>query len=73
MTSSPNFLKSAVSSLRDNYGDGWFLLRLSLHEPLLVLQIENDVAGLMPIVLKQIHELMNHFPKVNQEKLLAHL
>lgn len=60
-------------NLRDSYGDGWFLLRLSLHEPLLVLQIENDVAGLMPVVLKQIHELMNHFPKVNQDKLLAHL
>ncbi len=24
------------------YGQGWFLLRMSLHEPLLVLQIEND-------------------------------
>lgn len=27
------------------FGSGWLLLRLSLHEPLLVLQIENDVAG----------------------------
>jgi len=26
-------------------GSGWFLLRLSLHEPMLVLQIENDVEG----------------------------
>lgn len=26
-------------------GSGWFLLRLSLHEPLLVLQVENDVEG----------------------------
>ncbi len=27
------------------FGDGWFLLRMSLHEPKLVLQMENDVEG----------------------------
>ena len=55
------------------YGSGWFLLRMSLHEPLLVLQVENDEKGKIPLVLQQIHEQMNQFPKVNQEKLLAHL
>ena len=55
------------------YGSGWFLLRMSLHEPLLVLQVENDEEGKIPLVLQQIHEQMNQFPKVNQEKLLAHL
>ena len=27
------------------FGTGWMLLRLSLHEPLLVMQVENDQAG----------------------------
>ena len=30
---------------KGEYGDGWLLLRMSLHEPLLVLQIENDLVG----------------------------
>lgn len=34
------------------FGSGWLLLRLSLHEPLLVLQIENDVSGKIEETLK---------------------
>ncbi|NEW62119.1 phosphomannomutase/phosphoglucomutase [Granulicatella sp. zg-ZJ] len=55
------------------YGNGWFLLRLSLHEPLLVLQIENDEMGFMPSVLKTLHHFFNQFDFVNQEKLRVHL
>ena len=32
-------------SLDDKHGNGWFLLRLSLHDPLLPLNIESDEAG----------------------------
>lgn len=32
-------------SVNDPYGKGWMLLRLSLHEPLLVMQVENDQTG----------------------------
>lgn len=32
-------------NVNETYGSGWFLLRLSLHEPLLVLQVENDMFG----------------------------
>ncbi|RRR55097.1 phosphomannomutase/phosphoglucomutase [Streptococcus suis] len=51
------------------YGDGWFLLRMSLHEPLLVLQIENDQAGYMPSILKRLSEFLDGYPAVNQTKL----
>lgn len=53
------------------YGKGWFLLRMSLHEPLLVLQIEQDVPGMIPDVCKKLYELFTPFEQVNQEKLLA--
>ena len=52
------------------FGSGWFLLRMSLHEPLLVLQVENDEIGHLPAVLQEIHEFLNTYEKVNQEKLL---
>ncbi|HFR3343460.1 TPA: phosphomannomutase/phosphoglucomutase [Streptococcus suis] len=51
------------------YGDGWFLLRMSLHEPLLVLQIENDQSGYMLSILKRLSEFLDGYPAVNQTKL----
>lgn len=55
--------------LTEPYGDGWFLLRMSLHEPLLVLQIENDQAGYMPSILSRLSEFLDGYPAVNQTKL----
>ncbi|MFR0959892.1 MAG: phosphomannomutase/phosphoglucomutase, partial [Enterococcus sp.] len=43
------------------YGSGWFLVRLSLHEPLLVLQIENDESGKNQLVLEKLANLFGHF------------
>ncbi|MGT2753461.1 phosphomannomutase/phosphoglucomutase [Streptococcus ovis] len=57
-------------TLSEPFGQGWFLLRLSLHEPLLVLQVENDEAGHIPSVLKEISSLLDVYPAVNQSKLL---
>lgn len=51
------------------YGEGWLLLRMSLHEPLLVLQVENDQAGHIPAVLQTISIFLDKYPTVNQEKL----
>lgn len=56
--------------LSEPYGRGWFLLRLSLHEPLLVLQIENDLPNYMPAVLETLHTFLSNYPDVNQTKLL---
>lgn len=36
--------------LTGKYGAGWFLLRMSLHEPKLVLQMENDIPGAIEIL-----------------------
>jgi hypothetical protein len=43
---------------------------MSLHEPLLVLQVENDEAGIIPSVLREIHQFLKAYEEVNQEKLL---
>ncbi|MDZ7835844.1 MAG: hypothetical protein U5K84_11505 [Alkalibacterium sp.] len=44
----PDNLEGKRVQLSDPYGRGWLLLRMSLHEPKLVLQIENDKAGTIP-------------------------
>ena len=56
---------------KGEYGDGWLLLRMSLHEPLLVLQIENDLVGYQKKILETIQKIMNRYPKINQNKLEA--
>ena len=47
--------------LEEPYGNGWFLIRLSLHEPLLVLQIENDEFGKNKLALVKLAKLFGHF------------
>lgn len=47
--------------LNEPYGSGWFLLRLSLHEPLLVLQLENDEVGMIDKVLPVLREFFETF------------
>lgn len=47
-----------------NSGDGWFLLRLSLHEPVLVLNIECDQEGGVKIIYSKLNEFMKQFDKL---------
>lgn len=54
----------------DTYGSGWFLLRMSLHEPLLVLQVENDVADKNKLVFAKLAEYFVKQDRLNTEKLL---
>ena len=42
-----------VSFDKEN-GDGWFLLRLSVHDPVMPLNIESDSKGGVQVILNQI-------------------
>ncbi|MDH6365066.1 phosphomannomutase [Enterococcus sp. PF1-24] len=57
------------------YGSGWFLLRMSLHEPLLVLQVENDSAGNNRKVLAALAEHFTSYAAagVDAKNLVAYL
>jgi len=56
-------------NLIDSYGSGWFLLRMSLHEPLLVLQVENDVEGKNKKVFTKLVDFFSKQDRLNIEKL----
>lgn len=60
-------------NLTGPYGQGWFLLRMSLHEPLLVLQIENDEAGHLPAVVQAIGRFLSQYEAIDQSKLTQFL
>ncbi|REC32490.1 phosphomannomutase/phosphoglucomutase [Enterococcus pseudoavium] len=56
-------------SVTEPYGKGWLLLRLSLHEPLLVMQVENDQAGQIQKQLPIFRELLAKDPQIELTKL----
>ena len=56
-------------NISDPLGSGWFLLRMSLHEPLLVLQVENDVEGYNEKVFKTLESFFEKYDALNLEKL----
>lgn len=46
-------------------GQGWFLLRLSLHEPLLALNIESDIKGGTEIILDKLNLFLEKYNKID--------
>ena len=41
------------------HGDGWFLLRLSLHDPLMPLNIESDSVGGVKVIAKELYAFLS--------------
>ena len=50
--------------VRVNTEDGWFLLRKSLHDPVVPLNIESDVPGGCEKTLRKIKEVLKDFDKL---------
>jgi phosphomannomutase len=51
-------------------GKGWFLLRISLHEPVLVLNIESDVKGGIQMMLDQLIPILKCYDALYIEETL---
>lgn len=49
-----------------NAGDGWFLMRLSLHEPLMVINIESDSDGGVNIIKSHLEEFLSVYVLVDK-------
>lgn len=44
-----------------NNGDGWFLLRLSVHDPIMPLNIESDTKGGVDIIFNQLNTFLSKY------------
>ena len=53
-TIAPDNYEGIRVSLDKEHGDGWFLLRLSVHDPIMPLNVESDSKGGAEIILKQL-------------------
>ena len=56
-------------NLDDKHGNGWFLLRLSLHDPLLPLNIESYEKGGAKKIAKELFAFINNYESLEKSKL----
>lgn len=54
-------------------GNGWFLLRLSLHDPVLPLNIESDSGGGTAFIAGKLAEFFNTYDNISYEKMLKYI
>ena len=57
-------------NLDADHGDGWFLLRLSLHDPLLPLNIESNAVGGAKIIASELAGFLTGYDKLAAESLM---
>lgn len=53
--------------------NAWFLLRLSVHDPVMALNIESDVEGGVKRILRKLYELVKDSPNVDFEPIRSYL
>ena len=68
-TIAPNNFEGVRVNLDDAHGNGWFLLRMSLHDPLMPLNIESDTVGGVKVIAKEIARFLLSCDKLSTEKL----
>ena len=59
LTIEPNNVEGVRVNTKGLYGSGWFLLRMSLHEPLLVLTFESDDTGKIKHIRQDLKTFFN--------------
>ena len=52
-------------NLDANHGNGWFLLRMSLHDPLMPLNIESDSAGGVKTIARELLPFLAQFDQLD--------
>lgn len=67
----PNNYEGVRVNLDDGHGNGWFLLRLSLHDPLLPLNIESNSAGGAKKIAQELSGFLAGFAQLETTALTA--
>ena len=57
--------KENYEGVRINFNGGWFLLRLSVHDPILPLNIESDKEGVCIAIARDIKAFLSAFDKLD--------
>ena len=68
----PSNFEGVRVNLDEAHGNGWFLLRLSLHDPLLPLNIESNTVGGAKMIAKELAGFVKSYDKLDASKFLAY-
>ncbi|MBR4194086.1 MAG: phosphomannomutase/phosphoglucomutase [Oscillospiraceae bacterium] len=68
-TLAPNNYEGVRVNLDGDHGNGWFLLRMSLHDPLMPLNIESDSVGGVRRIARELFPFLARFDKLDTAKL----
>ena len=68
----PSNFEGVRVNLDEAHGNGWFLLRLSLHDPLLPLNIESNSQGGAKKIAKELADFIRGYDKLDAAKFLAY-
>ena len=66
----PSNFEGVRVNLDENHGNGWFLLRLSLHDPLLPLNIESNDAGGAKKIAAELAGFISGYDKLDKAALI---
>ena len=72
-TIAPNNYEGVRVNLDEAHGNGWFLLRMSLHDPLMPLNIESDSVGGVKTIARELAGFLLSCDKLNTEKLAEYV
>ena len=68
----PSNFEGVRVNLDEQHGNGWFLLRLSLHDPLLPLNIESNSVGGALMIAKELAGFIAGYDKLDAAKFMAY-
>ncbi|MBQ7236729.1 MAG: phosphomannomutase/phosphoglucomutase [Clostridia bacterium] len=69
----PNNYEGVRVNLDEKHGNGWFLLRLSLHDPLLPLNIESNEVGGAKKIAAELADFIANYDKLDAASLMEFL
>lgn len=67
----PSNFEGVRVNLNEDHGNGWFLLRLSLHDPLLPLNIESNSVGGAKIIARELSKFIAGYDKLDAAKFIS--
>jgi phosphomannomutase len=67
----PNNFEGVRVNADKAHGDGWFLIRRSLHDPLMPTNIESDSSGGVKPIARALYDCLSEFPELDLSSLAA--
>jgi phosphomannomutase len=70
MILAPDNYEGVKVSFKKDKGDGWFLVRMSVHDPIMPINFESNVKGGNKIIAKKLLEILSGYTFLNCKKLI---